>query len=390
VVKEGCLAVESVVALSFTDALAGAPFFFAERENVLVQALPECVLEPRLDRMPLVIWGPSGAGKTLLVSGLMESWRQLDPTRKTRVISGVDFARQFADAVDTDTLDAFRQSFQNIGLIALEHVQVLASKPAAAREFGYLLDRWLRQSQLVIVTSLVPPSQLDALALASRLQGGLVVPLAMPSAAVLKAFLQHQMQTRGWNGDELLAETLFQRLSQYLRADFSPHAMMGALNQLELSMQTHSASLTADLITATFPILERAPITISQIWTVVAKQFHVTLAELRSSSRRQSLVQARGVAALLARELVPASLQEIGRELGNRDHSTISHVLEKTEATRQEDASFAAMVESLRTSLLSPAPIKRARRTKPGKNVSSVSPVVAPSYVSNKTPRLLF
>jgi chromosomal replication initiation ATPase DnaA len=54
-------------------------------------------------------------------------------------------------------------------------------------------------------------------------------------------------------------------------------------------------------------------------------------------SNRRSCVLARQVAMYIARQLTGASPQEIGREFGNRNHSTVLHSINKIEAMRRSD-----------------------------------------------------
>ncbi|MBQ6826733.1 MAG: hypothetical protein IJO46_01860, partial [Thermoguttaceae bacterium] len=59
-----------------------------------------------------------------------------------------------------------------------------------------------------------------------------------------------------------------------------------------------------------------------RVLKAVAKQFSVSVVEMRSKKRSKSLVLARNVVFYLARKLTDATFQEIGREVSNRDHST--------------------------------------------------------------------
>ena len=49
------------------------------------------------------------------------------------------------------------------------------------------------------------------------------------------------------------------------------------------------------------------------------------MADLKSPSRRQAVVAARGIAIYLARLLTPLSLEQIGDYFGGRDHTTVLH-----------------------------------------------------------------
>jgi chromosomal replication initiator protein len=81
----------------------------------------------------------------------------------------------------------------------------------------------------------------------------------------------------------------------------------------------------------------------------VAKEFQVKPSDLRSSSRKQSIVLARGVAVYLNRKLLGTGFLRIGSLLGNRDHSTIMHANRKierliAEASEQNQTDSSAVV----------------------------------------------
>jgi chromosomal replication initiator protein len=69
--------------------------------------------------------------------------------------------------------------------------------------------------------------------------------------------------------------------------------------------------------------------------------------DLKSSSRRQSIVTARAVAIYLARELGWASYDLIGRTLGGRDHTTIMHNYRKIERERTQDPAIQEAIDVL-------------------------------------------
>ena len=65
--------------------------------------------------------------------------------------------------------------------------------------------------------------------------------------------------------------------------------------------------------------------TIRTIQEVVAREYGVTVDGLRSQARYARLVAPRHLAMYLSRELTGHSLLAIGRQFGNRDHSSIIH-----------------------------------------------------------------
>jgi len=71
----------------------------------------------------------------------------------------------------------------------------------------------------------------------------------------------------------------------------------------------------------------------------VAKKFSLKLSDLKSASRKQTVVLARGIAIFLTRSLLGTSFVKIGYAFGNRDHSTVLHAYQKISSIYEEGKS---------------------------------------------------
>ncbi len=70
--------------------------------------------------------------------------------------------------------------------------------------------------------------------------------------------------------------------------------------------------------------------------------------ELTSPTRRRAVVQARGVAVFLARELTSKSLEQLGTFFGGRDHTTVLHSFRSIEARLRSDPATRRAVSDIR------------------------------------------
>ena len=78
-------------------------------------------------------------------------------------------------------------------------------------------------------------------------------------------------------------------------------------------------------------------ITLEEIQKRVAGYFQLELHEIRSARRQRSILYPRQIAMFLCRKLTEASLPEIGRAFGGRDHTTVLHAVEKIELEIAQD-----------------------------------------------------
>lgn len=82
---------------------------------------------------------------------------------------------------------------------------------------------------------------------------------------------------------------------------------------------------------------EPAPITVSVILNAVSRYFKVSKVEITSERRDAKIVRARQVAYYLSKKLTPRSLPDIGRRIGDRDHTSVLAGVRKIERLRCSD-----------------------------------------------------
>ncbi|MBW3600346.1 MAG: ATP-binding protein [Planctomycetes bacterium] len=323
---------------------AGGPLdeFIGGPEAALVPVAADAVLAKKARYNPIVLCGPTGAGKSHLAQGLAKRWRESRSGEKAIVLAAVDFARSFANAVETDTVPDHRARFVQAGLFVLDGLEELAKKPAAQQELIHTLDEAIEADTRVLVTSREPlgPVSVFLPGLASRLSGGFVVPMALPGPearlAILHKMLQRQPAAISHEAVELLAAELPGT------ADELRHAVL-QLCEAEKTAPVEEADVRDYL---TQRIEQRRP-TMSKISSQVARRFRLKISDLHGKTRRREVVQARGVAMLLARQLTGASYETVGRHFGGRDHSTVMHACRRTTELLDSDPALQRTVEEL-------------------------------------------
>jgi chromosomal replication initiator protein len=92
---------------------------------------------------------------------------------------------------------------------------------------------------------------------------------------------------------------------------------------------------------------EERIITIEQVQRKVCDFFGVKLSDLKAQNRTKAVAFPRQVAMYLARQLTHASLAEIGRAFGGKDHTTVLHAVDKIQTLLQEDPKLRKTVDGL-------------------------------------------
>ena len=296
---------------------------------------------------PLVLFGPSGTGKTSLglsfLTNLSQSNHQQRQTQSSDTqpgyITASDFERRFRSAIETDSVVEFRSKLVARSGLLIDNLNELASKPAAQLEIVQLIDTMVAKNRPILFTiTLSPYGETPLISqLASRLGSGLTLPVSPPGPdARLEIIrdLAHLHQLR-FTDDAL--QVLVDRLP------FTVPGINHLLLQCKLSLNESNQSIEASLIDSDQIIQwlcagnSSIKDTEKLIRKTVANAFDVKVSDLSSQSRKQTTVMARGVAIWLNRQLVKTSFKKIGKQFGNRDHSTIMHAWQKIDSLVNAD-----------------------------------------------------
>lgn len=323
------------------------PSFIGGSENRWVEQLFKQIDIDGLSALsPIILYGGSGVGKSVLLMTLHANWGQDSKPISRRMIHGGDFSRDLNSAIQTGGLDDFREQYRQKLLLVIDDLQEIATKPAAQEELISTLDV-IQEAGGAFVTSLPRlPGSIRGFKppLISRLSAGFPVPLEAPGVearlVLLNAFAK---QLRLEISAEWL-EKLARDLPQGLRASQLKAALVKLpLNQAMLPGEPQDDALKK-LLTSQY---QSAAPNVADIAKAVAQHFQVRLADLRGTTRKANLVRMRGLAMHLCRQLTTLSLQQIGHYFGGRDHSTVLHSCRKTENDLQSDADLAKAYQEL-------------------------------------------
>ena len=184
-------------------------------------------------------------------------------------------------------------------------------------------------------------------ALASRLNGGLTVPLVPPGPKARHVICRRLQVELGVT----LPETVLQLVAEGAADANTPPTvpqLRNAILQLANLAESEGRPLTEDLARCSLNSLEhtRQP-QLRSITRQVCRYFQLKASDLKGPARHQRVVRARGVAMLLARQLTSKSLEQVGQHFGNRDHTTVMHACRKTESLLHSDPAIRRAVDEL-------------------------------------------
>jgi chromosomal replication initiator protein len=319
--------------------------FLVSPENALAHA-SAIALATGEGTSPLVIHGASGVGKTRLLEGLLAEHLVRKPGSSVAFLTAEAFASQCAEAAkEAAGWVQFREQFRQLDLFVLDDLQDLEQAPLALTELAHTIDALSDHDAVVAVSARTAPSQWTKLPrrLINRFIGGLAVHVQSPMLETRRRYVLDHLRVRQLTLSAAAIELLIQNTDGY-------RALDGLLARLALEKRIATRSSPLDPLA----ILSREQVTtsivnVARIAQDVARAFGVSLRELRSASRRSSLVVPRHLAIHLAREATGASFATLGSYFGRRDAATIRYACQTSAKRLVVDPSLASLAFALQT-----------------------------------------
>ena len=241
-------------------ALAGetppaAPIITFQREEfdvgasnqLAAHAADEVVTQPGDKYNPLLIYGPSGVGKTHLLNAIGNAIAEGVPgVARPRVVGSVH-AQKFIDeliaAIQNNTVERWRTRYQQVDALLIDDIQFVAGKERTQEEFFVLFNALVGQGKQVVLTSDRTPSEIPDLEarLRSRFEGGLVVAIQPPDRPLRELLFARYLEHAGRPAPPDLLHTLAEPTVQSVRE------IIGVVNRLGAAADASGVQVTPQL-----------------------------------------------------------------------------------------------------------------------------------------------
>jgi chromosomal replication initiator protein len=300
---------------------------------------------------PFFVYGGVGLGKTHLLHSIGHRALELHPGLKISYVSSETFTNDVINGIRSQRMEEFRTRYRSIDILMIDDIQFIAGKESTQEEFFHTFNTLYQSGKQVIISADKPPKAIAGLEerLRSRFEGGLSADVQLPDFEMRMAILRTKGEELGANLPGDVVEYIAQKDQANIRE------LEGALNRViafssivnsRITLQVAMEALTDAMITTRGRTLHP-----NDVLDAVIAQFKVSLRDLQGRARNREMVIPRQVAMYLMREETKASLVEIGRQLGGRDHTTVMHGIDKVIRDLDTDATLRQQVMSIREAL---------------------------------------
>ncbi len=291
---------------------------------------------PATQYNPLFVHGGCGLGKTHLLQGICNELKSRHPAARWEYVSGEDFTNQFVYAVKNGDRDAFRQRYRQLDVLVIDDVHFFANKRATQEEFLHTFNAIDAVGKQIILASDAHPKLIGQLSdsLVSRFISGMVVKIEAPDYETRVGVLRQRAGRFDFPIPQEVIEYIAERFKTNIRELEGALLKLVALSRLSGEPLTPALAqrALADMIEHTVPVVK-----LTDIESVVAIYFGLTPADLHTSRKTRTIALARGTAMYLARKHTNMSFPEIGRFMGNKNHSTVILACRRINKVLQDD-----------------------------------------------------
>lgn len=301
---------------TFSNFIVGSSNQFAHAAGLAVGTNPTHAYNP------LFIYGSVGLGKTHLLHAIGNEIFRHDPQNRIRYLSAESFTVDLIQSLKKDDMISFRGRYRPLDVLLVDDIQFLAGKERTQEEFFFTFNCLYETHKLVVFSCDRSPKDLQNIEerLRSRFGSGLIADIKPPDLETKIAIIYKKAETH-------------QKTIQPEVATFVADNIRSNIRELEgllLRIIAYSSFTRRDIdlelakeVLKEFTFDKNKNFTVPNILKVVASYFNIKVSDLKSKQRSRDISVPRQIAMYLCREHTNASLPEIGRQFGGKDHTTV-------------------------------------------------------------------
>ena len=296
---------------------------------------------------PLLIYSSPGLGKTHLLQAIGNMVQEQNPHYRLIYITAERFMYDFINSIQKNKSSEFSKRYRNVDMLLVDDAQFFKKKEQTQEQFFHLFNSLYQNGKQIILTSDNHPNKMEGFTerLISRFQSGLVIDIQPPDLETRIAILMNKAEH---DGLEIPYEVL-EFMASSIKGDI--RTLEGALVNLlaisSLKREDIDLSLAKLVLEKHVGQKKINQIDVQNIIKTVCSVMKVKEKEVLGKSRSMEIALARQVCMFIAKEKTSLSLVNIGKQIGNRDHSTVIHAHKNITQKLEADVELKQWVQNI-------------------------------------------
>lgn len=309
-------------------------FITGVSNNLAFMAATQCANNPGNLYNPLMIFGPTGVGKTHLLQAVGNEILNKSLNAKVLYVSAERFTNDYVESISNRTQQAFREKYRHVDALLVDDIQFMAGKEGTQDEFFNTFNELYLSGKQIVCVSDRHPREMGKMKerLVSRFLGGMTVDITFPDLEMKEAIIEAKCREKGVK--------LSSEVTAFIAGSCKGGAreVEGALISVLAMIRLSGGKVSEEEIKMSLESrvqLAKPSVSPGKIIEGVCRHFRVSQGDVFGSSRKAKYVFARQMVMYLLRKELDLPLVQIGQMVGNRDHSTVIHGIEKVEGMKQ-------------------------------------------------------
>lgn len=296
---------------------------------------------------PLFIYGSTGLGKTHLLQAIGHYVSKEKPYLKVLFVSTENFLAEFVNSIRNRTQESFQIKYRNVDILLIDDIQILENKEETQNEFFHVFNSLHENRKQIVISSDRPPKQISTLAdrLRTRFEWGMITDIQPPNLETREAILRDKAEKE----KIFISDEAFNYIARRIKSNI--RALESAVSKLKMISMFKNEHITIEDVKVNlkelFDVDSNKMVSMTDIMNKVSEKFNVSVEDLKSKSRHSRIVQPRFIGIYLARELAGMTTTDIGKEFGDRDHSTVINACNKITDDMKRDTEFKEFISDL-------------------------------------------
>jgi chromosomal replication initiator protein len=319
--------------------------------NELAHAAAQAVVRrPGIAYNPLLIYGPTGLGKTHLIQAIGNHFRVNAPERKVQYLTSEKFSMDYVSSVQSGKVQWFKEKYRQYDLLIMDDIQFLAKMEKTKEEFFHLFNYLHDGNKQLVFTSDQHPNMIQNLEdrLKSRFNAGMIVSVTPPDHESRLAIVRAKAAAHNFYLDDEVLQYLATTIEGNVRE------LEGALNTLLIQFEMRGKPINlsdAKVLLRGASTAAKKAISVQEVVKTIANFYGIEEASIYEKTRRKEVVRPRQVIMFLLREDFHISFPTIGEKMGGRDHTTVIHSCDKIRNDLTVDSVLGQEVHQIRLML---------------------------------------
>ena len=300
---------------------------------------------------PLYLYGGAGLGKTHLMHSIGHFVLEQNPNTKVLYVTSEQFTNEVIESIRSGNAAAMtklREKYRTVDVLLIDDVQFIIGKESTQEEFFHTFNVLHSAGKQIILSSDKPPKEMETLEerFRSRFEWGLIADIQPPDYETRMAILRKNAETYDKEIDDEIIKYIATNIKSNIRE------LEGALNKVMANARLNKKELTLALAEdalkdVIYPDQIRE-VTPQLIIDVVSEHFNVSKEDITSKKRNSEYVLPRQIIMYLCRSMTDVSLQNIGKLLSKKDHTTVLHGINKIETKMATDEELRNKIEIIK------------------------------------------